>query len=694
MQRGSRSRGHMETRTSLYAHCRRVSWPKPALRVALASLALIAVQSASAAPDVVHQVNISAALPGGARPNVAQPQGDVPEETGPTFTIPPVYERPLGVEEGDRILVTGFVLRGIQDDLAAGVKTAEVEARVQQRFDELSKLIEDLRVTRQNRDKIDADGFTAEEKAKVLSFIQNILSSVSADSQVEAYEQFIQGLRLQRLERDQGLTIGQMGLIAEEVTKYYRERGYFLARAVIPAQEVVGGIVTIRVLEGRLGEVIPEGNKRYSDEDIIAPFADFKGKMITVERVEDALLALQAYPGMSASGVFRPGKVVGTADMLVNVQGERTMDWLARFDNHGSKFTGIERAVVDWTLNNPLHDADYLKLQAVQTLDPANSLYGSVRYEAKFDNPDNRWGFSLSNNTFDVIDVSTGQNSGIAGVSRDANVYFTHQITRSRTKKTSVLTEVIRKIGDTSSTGVLLSRDEEAVLGVQLDSEIISPASATISSMYLRLDAGFDGVLGVPTSDEILNPPPASTTPQYSRAGATGEFKKLQAGYSVLKSLAPTRSLLFRFNGQWTNDRLTSLEQFNIGGTPTVRAAQTSAALRDYGGYTSVEYNTRGLWFGDKPAWSGRNWNQVLGVSAYYDYAVGLTNLLPGEAVDETNERIALYGPGIAVDMTLPWDIGMKVMYAHLNGGPRGSSSSPGAINDTNQTWFEFQKSF
>ena len=130
----------------------------------------------------------------------------------------------------------------------------------------------------------------------------------------------------QRLERDQGLTIGQMGLIAEEITKYYRERGYFLARAVIPAQEVVGGIVTIRVLEGRLGEIIPEGNRRYSDADIQAPFADFKGKMITVDRVEDALLTLQAYPGMSASGVFRPGKVVGTADMLVNVQGERTQD--------------------------------------------------------------------------------------------------------------------------------------------------------------------------------------------------------------------------------------------------------------------------------------------------------------------------------------------------------------------------------
>lgn len=587
------------------------------------------------------------------------------------------------------MLVTGFVLRGVEDDLAAGIKSSEIEARVQARFDELTKIIEELRMTRQNRDKIDADGFTAEEKQKVLSFIQSILSSVSADSQVEAYEQFIQGLRLQRLERDQGLTIGQMGLIAEEVTKYYRERGYFLARAVLPAQEVVGGIVTIRVLEGRLGEVIPEGNRRYSDDDIKAPFADFKGKMITVERVEEALLTLQAYPGMSASGVFRPGKYVGTADMLVNVQGERTQDWLVRVDNHGSRFTGSERVVVDYTWNNPLHDADYLKLQAVQTLDPDNSLYGSLRYEGKFDDPDNRWGFAVSSNAFDVLDLSTGQNSGISGTSQDANVYFTHQITRTRTKKTSVLAEIVRKRGETTSGGVLLSSDQEAVLAVQIDSEIISPASATISSMYLRIDAGFDGIMGVPDAADI-----GVTAPQYSRAGASGEFTKLQAGYSVLKSLAPTRSLLFRFNGQWTADRLTSLEQFNIGGTPTVRGAPTSAALRDKGGYASLEYNMRGLWFGEKAAWSGRNFNQVLGVSAFYDYAVGLTNFQPAEPVDDSNRRIALYGPGVAVDMTLPWNIGMKVMYAHLNGGPRGTPSSPGAILDLNQTWFEFQKSF
>jgi POTRA domain, ShlB-type len=39
--------------------------------------------------------------------------------------------------------------------------------------------------------------------------------------------------------------------VAVRVTGLYRDRGYFLARAYLPAQEIEGGIVRIAVLEGR-----------------------------------------------------------------------------------------------------------------------------------------------------------------------------------------------------------------------------------------------------------------------------------------------------------------------------------------------------------------------------------------------------------------------------------------------------------
>src|SRR5690606_11797266 len=142
----------------------------------------------------------------------------------------------------------------------------------------------------------------------------------------------IDQLRLQRLDRNQGLTIGQLQLVADEITRYYREKGFFLARAVIPAQEVVDGVVVIRVLEGRLGGVQAQGNDSYSFGRLADPFETYLGELVTVDKIEDALLTLQDYPGLSSVGVFQPGSGVGTADILVNVSDEDTFDFLMRGD--------------------------------------------------------------------------------------------------------------------------------------------------------------------------------------------------------------------------------------------------------------------------------------------------------------------------------------------------------------------------
>jgi hypothetical protein len=125
-----------------------------------------------------------------------------------------------------------------------------------------------------------------------------------------------------------------------------------------------------------------------------------------------------------------------------------------------------------------------------------------------------------------------------------------------------------------------------------------------------------------------------------------------------------------------------------------VRAGATSSALRDYGAYASLEYQSRGLWFGDRQAWSGRTWNQVLGTSLFYDHAVGLMNKLSTETDNLLTQRISMGGPGVSVDLVLPGEITMKVQYAHMNVGEQGNFGDPGSITDTNQLWVEIQRSF
>ncbi|MEJ0068469.1 MAG: POTRA domain-containing protein [Pseudomonadota bacterium] len=55
-------------------------------------------------------------------------------------------------------------------------------------------------------------------------------------------------------------TLGDLFVIANAITARYRNDGYVLSRALVPAQEIEDGKVEIRVIEGYVAQVVFEGN--------------------------------------------------------------------------------------------------------------------------------------------------------------------------------------------------------------------------------------------------------------------------------------------------------------------------------------------------------------------------------------------------------------------------------------------------
>lgn len=643
-------------------------------------------------------------LPGGAQPGgqiapIFRPSTMV-DPSQIVFEIPPVFERPLGIDEGGRVFVRKFLITGVVDDTQAGILKSEIDQRVEQRFEDLNTLLAQLRVKRQNQDEVGEDGFTPDERKAVVEFMADVIRDLSPDRQVEAYRSFVDQLRFQRLERDQGLTIGQLQLIADEITRYYRERGFFLARAVIPAQEVVDGIVVVRVLEGRLGQVLVEGNRRYSAERIQDPFVDAIGKLVTVDAIEDSLLTLQSYPGLNAVGVFQPGKEVGEADLLINVSNEHFFDLNLRADNHGTRFTGENRLVADITMNNPSSYGDFVQLTAMQTYTPDNSLFGGLKYQIPFSNPRHTMGLELTHNSFDVANLS-GNAAGneVGGVSDIGKLFYGWNLTRTRGEKTNLKFSVSHKTAETESGDLLVNRDRIASFNAEYNFELINAGSATIHSGFLRADVGLDGLLGVPTEEELMTP---GFTPQPSRGAGTpfvasSKFSKLSFGYSWLKSMTENQTLLVRVNGQYSKDFLTSLEQFVIGGPNTVRALPSSQFLVDYGAFGSIEWGIRAPGFADKPAFANRNWGDLLRVTLFYDHAVGYYNIGEGQSntaglLDDISEG----GVGIGIEFGLPGTFRLNVQAAQWNGEVPDDAdpADPRAVLDDVQYWVDFTMEF
>src|SRR5690606_18134760 len=107
----------------------------------------------------------------------------------------------------------------------------------------------------------------------------------------------------------QGRTValGELQAGANRITQLYRERGYPLARAYIPAQEIDGGVVQIAVMEGRYGEVGLNNQSRVSGA-ALAPLAALKpGEAVRSAELERSLLLLQDTPGVEVKSTLKPG---------------------------------------------------------------------------------------------------------------------------------------------------------------------------------------------------------------------------------------------------------------------------------------------------------------------------------------------------------------------------------------------------
>lgn len=640
-------------------------------------------------------------LPGGATPGGASPV--MPPPTIPIpgnnldLSVPPVYERPLGAEEGDRVFVKRFVITGVVGDRKAGISPSDIQAQVDTVFAGIEKIVEQQRLTKENLEKQGPEGFTPEEQDKIIKFMQGAVKTSSPEDQQKQYQAFIQELMLERLQRLQGLTIGQLQQVADVVTKYYHDKGYFLARAVIPAQEIKDGVVNIRVLEGRLEKVESSGNKMYSSAVLQKPFEPLLGELVTIGRTENALLTLTKYPGLSAAGVFRPGSDIGTTDIVVNVNKESPFNGKALYDNEGTRFTGRRRLLgsLDW--NNPTGASDVLDVTVLRTFSPHGSTFGDLRYDHPFFDAYDRWAFDVNRNSFDA-------GTSVGGVSKTGTLSFEHDYERSREQNIIGTIDLSRKRADTQTGGITTARDDLAVLGFQLNVDSVNTVQNTISTGYIRFDHGFPGILGVPTDAYVLNAfqqsgkVGAPSPPPYSRSGSNNKpnvpsFNRLTLNYQLYKNLPAGQGLLLRLSGQYSNDLLSSLEQTVMGGSENVRAAPASQFLVDKGGFASLEYSVPAPGFSDKHAFGSYSWGQLLRFRVFTDAAEGFVN---HPAVGSIN-RHYLAGNGVGLVFAIPGSLTANLMWARLNGGARTTSNNtldPNSIKDASETWFDITYNF
>ena len=172
------------------------------------------------------------------------------------------------------------------------------------------------------------------------------------------------------------LRFDELAAAADAVTALYRARGFLLALAYLPEQQIENGSVEIAVLEGRLGELavgtLPDGiDRRFAEATAQRGIA--RGAVVDEGTLVRNLLLLNELPGLAASAEVKPGAQVGEADVAVALAetGPRASGVLSA-DNHGSRSTGRVRLGAAATVRQLAGRGDVLNVQA--TVGDRNAL--------------------------------------------------------------------------------------------------------------------------------------------------------------------------------------------------------------------------------------------------------------------------------------------------------------------------------
>ncbi|AEF47899.1 Polypeptide-transport-associated domain protein ShlB-type [Serratia sp. AS12] len=450
---------------------------------------------------------------------------------------------------------------------------------------------------------------------------------------------------------DKKLSLQDLQEAAQVITHYYQEKGYVLAKAYLPKQDVTEGWIRIRIVEGHFGQLHLNNRTRVSANLLQNAFAGIKsGEVISDAALERGLLLLSDIPGIAVNNTLRPGSQPGTADLLVEATPAPLFNGSLTADNFGDRYTGEYRLGGNISLNNPLGLGDQASLR----------LLGSNKhqqyYRAAYDLPVNagpvRVGAAYSRmryrlgEDFAVLDAH--------GRAEITSVYASYPVIRARLFNLSVQLQYEDKtLRDDIDLFEKRSKKDVGLttLALNLNNQDRwfggGQSALSISYGLGRLNIGDE-------QDRLWD--------EYS-AKTLGRFSKVNINALRLQNLGDRFQWVTQINAQWASSNLDSSEKFSLGGPYGVRAYDAGSGNGDEGIQLSTE-----LRYAVMPGWQ---------LSTFFDQGAVRINKHPWSAENNT-ARLTSVGAGIAwfgrqqqINLTTAWPIAQENTAAPPTHTPR-----------------------
>lgn len=463
--------------------------------------------------------------------------------------------------------------------------------------------------------------------------------------------------------------------LADELTRLLRSRGWLLARAYLPQQDLTAGELEIAVLQGRIEgdargagiEVRRAAGVRLSEERVRLTVAGsvFRGQDGTphVEDLERAVLLLNDLPGVQARSSLGKGGAPNTTRVAIETSEGPLMSGSVWMDNYGNRYTGAIRANVMGSLNDPTGHGDQASLMAT---DAEGLAMGRASYSLPLG-----YGGLRAQASVGTLRYKIGKDQAALRSTGGADTYslgLTYPLLRSRGANVSLSANYDHKALEDRTLGVA-TRDKRV-------------DSFTFGLSADRYDQWLGGgltnaMISVTTGRLDLSRVPTDLAADATTARTNGGYAKLAFSLARLQRVGEDTSVFASVSGQWSGRNLDTSEKFFLGGPSAVRAYPTGEASGDRGWVGTLELRhdlpgLRALGLGDV---------QALGFLDAGQVALQANPFAPPTNASGRN-AYSLSGYGAGLNVGSPGRYNVRLAYSRALGLNPGRSAAAGTNSD------------
>jgi len=421
------------------------------------------------------------------------------------------------------------------------------------------------------------------------------------------------------------ISVKDVAEIAERITDLYRREGYFLARATVPSQDPVDGVLRINVAEGYIARVAVKGDAPAAVRRRLRELTEERPlKIGTLKRALALVGDLNGVTVTSSSLEPDPNDLAAYF-FIVHVDVDHVEASLYA-DNRGTKEAGKAQTYARVAANSVLRTGDQLSLGLFTTPDdPEELILGQVSYQTPLTD---LGAYATASGMISRFDAGASLAAlDTESITKRGSIRFSYPFIRNR--KLSLWGNVGFEARNIREEQAGLMQFEDKLRIVRLSTNYqhrywngATSASASISRGLNALDA-------------------SKAAGTLSRPDANGEFTKLYGQLTRYQNIGQTFGVYVAVAGQWSSDPLLASEEFQLGGAQYGRAYDYAELSGDDGVAALIE-----LRYGRKPDLSFLDFYQLYG---FYDFGA-----VWNENVPPAFRELTLQSAGGGMRLTLP----------------------------------------